>query len=108
MCQFDGRVNNTLIEKILCMKRMFIFYHNKKSLSPRDETIRNVFLIYKHNNVLFASISLSILLWVANKNSRVDLERNTFVGIPNSLDSNINNAVTTNFSLLMLFETMFK
>lgn len=48
------------------------------------------------------------LLWVSNRNIRVDLERNTFVGIPISLDSNINNAVTTNFSLLMFFETMFK
>lgn len=90
------------------MKRMFIFYHNKKSLSPRDATIRIVFLIYKHNNFLFASISISVLLWVANKNSREDFERNTFVGILNSLDLNINNAVTTNFLSLMLFETMFK
>lgn len=90
------------------MKRMLIFYHNKKSLFPRDATIRNVFLIYKHNNFLFASISISVLLWVANKNSRVDLERNTFLGIPNTLDSNIKTAVTTNFSSLMLFETMFK
>lgn len=89
------------------MKRICIFYHNKSFFS-HDATIRNVFLIYKHNNFLFASISISILLWVANKNSRVDLEQNTFVGIPNSIDSNINNAVTTNFSLLMLFETMFR
>lgn len=89
----------------LYVKLFSLEFHVKrnKSFSPHDETIRNVFLIFKHNNFLFARISKSVLLWVANKNSRVDLERHTFVGSLNSLDSNINNAVATNFFIINVF-----